>query len=117
MQNEICALFHVEIVPSQFDALRALVDTLVKATAGEPGAIGYEWVVNPDHTEVHIIERYRTECVLPHIEQTFAPYAAEFLKLAKIKQLTVYGDPTPEIRATLDGFGAVYLAPFAGFRR
>lgn len=66
---------------------------------------------------MHIIERYRTKGLLPHVEQTFAPFAERFLKLATIKKLFVYGDTTPEIRAKLDGFGAEYLTPFAGFSR
>lgn len=55
--------------------------------------------------------------VLPHIEETFAPYAAEFLSFAKIEALFVYGEPTPDIRSKLDAFGAIYLMPFGGFSR
>ena len=88
-----------------------------KASAKEPNTLTYEFVVNAGHTEVHIIERYRTEGVLPHAKQTFAPYADRFLKLAKVHRLYVYGETTPEIRKTLDGFGAIYLTPFAGFSR
>lgn len=45
------------------------------------------------------------------------PYAKEFLRLAKIDRLFVYGEPTAVVRAKLDGFGAIYLTPFAGFTR
>ncbi|MCL9981513.1 MAG: hypothetical protein NBV60_00005 [Erythrobacter sp.] len=55
--------------------------------------------------------------LLPHVEQTFSPYAERFLSLATIDQLFVYGNPTPEIREKLDSFGATYLAPFVGFTR
>ena len=77
----------------------------------------YEYVVNADRSVVHITERYRTNGLLPHVEQTFAPFAERFLKLATIKKLFVYGETTPEIRTTLDGFGAEYLTPFTGFTR
>jgi hypothetical protein len=73
--------------------------------------------VNANRTVVHIVERYRTQGLLPHVEETFTPFAKRFLELAKIDRLFVYGDTTPEIRAKLDGFGAVYLQPFAGFSR
>jgi len=117
MQNEIYTLYHLSIDPADFDAFSALAQTLVEATSREADATLYEFVVNADRTKAHIIERYRPEGLLPHIEQTFAPYAARFLELARIDHAFVYGDPTPEIRAKLDGFGAMYFSPLAGFSR
>jgi len=117
MQNEVYSLYHLSIDPVNFDAFKALVETIVEATSKEADTTTYEYVVNADHTVVHIIERYRTQGVLPHVEQTFSPFAEQFLSLATITKLYVYGDTTPEIRAKLDGFGAEYLTPFAGFSR
>ena len=117
MQNEIYSIYHLAIAPADFDAFEQLIQPIVAATREEPDTMIYEYVVNADHTVVHIIERYRTKGLLSHVEQTFAPFAERFLKLATMKKLFVYGDPTPEIRAKLDGFGAEYLTPFAGFSR
>lgn len=78
------------------------------ATAQEADTIAYEFLVNAEHTQVHIIERYRTQGLLPHVKNTFSPYAERFLALVKIDQLYVYGDTTPEIREVFDGFGALY---------
>ena len=117
MQNETYSVYHLSIVPSDFDAFKELIETIVAATRQEPDTTIYEYVVNADRTAVHIVERYRTQGVLPHVEQTFAPFAERFLKLATIEKLFVYGDTTPAIRAKLDGFGAEYFASFAGFSR
>jgi quinol monooxygenase YgiN len=117
MHNEIYSIYHLSIAPSDFDAFKELIQPIVAATREEPDTTIYEYVVNADHTAVHIVERYRTPGLLPHVEETFAPFAERFLKLAKIEKLFVYGDTTPAIRATLDGFGAEYLTPFAGFSR
>lgn len=117
MQGEIYTLYHCSIEPANFDAFKALINEIVEGTRKEPNTLTYELVVNADRTKVHIVERYRTESLLPHIERTFAPYAERFLKLAKIERLYVYGRTTPEIRAMLDGFGAEYLTPLAGFSR
>lgn len=117
MKNEIYTLYHCRIEPANFDVFKALIAEIVAATNQEPNTLAYEFVVNAERTEVHIIERYRTKGLLPHAKQTFAPYADRFLKLAKINRLYVYGETTPEIRKTLDGFGAIYLTPFAGFSR
>jgi quinol monooxygenase YgiN len=117
MQNEIYSLYHLTLDPSNFEPFRTLIEQIVEATSGEPDTTIYEYVTNADHTVVHIIERYRTQGLLPHVEQTFAPFAERFLALATIDKLYVYGETTPEIRAKLDGFGAEYLTPFAGFSR
>jgi quinol monooxygenase YgiN len=117
MKDEIYSIYHLSIVPANFDAFKALVEQIVEATSKEPDTTTYEYVVNADRTVVHIVERYRTQGLLPHVEQTFSPFAERFLELATIEKLYVYGDTTPEIRAKLDGFGAAYLTPFAGFSR
>jgi quinol monooxygenase YgiN len=117
MQDEIYSIYHLSIQPTDFDAFKSLVEQIVDATAKEPDTTAYEYVVNAERTVVHIVERYRTNGLLPHVEQTFTPFAQRFLELAKIEKLYVYGDTTPEIRAKLDGFGAEYLTPFAGFSR
>jgi hypothetical protein len=117
MQNEIYSIYHLSIAPSGFRAFEEFIQPIVAATREEPDTTIYEYVVNADDTVVHIVERYRTQGLLPHVEQTFTPFAERFLKLATIKKLFVYGDTTPAIRAKLDGFGAEYLTPFAGFSR
>jgi quinol monooxygenase YgiN len=117
MRNEVYSIYHLSVAPANFDAFEELVQGIVAATTKEDDTTIYEYVVNADHSVVHIIERYRTAGLLPHVEQTFTPFAKRFLELAKIEKLFVYGDTTPEIRAKLDGFGAAYLTPFAGFSR
>jgi hypothetical protein len=117
LQNEIFSIYHLSVAPTDFDAFEELVQRIVTATSKEADTTIYEYVVNADHTVVHIIERYRTAGLLPHVEQTFTPFAKRFLELAKIEKLFVYGDTTPAIRAKLDAFGAAYLTSFAGFSR
>jgi quinol monooxygenase YgiN len=117
MRGEIYTIYHLTIDPAKFDAFKALAAKIVEGSRGEPDTLAYEWLVSEDRTTAHIMERYRMAGLLPHVEQTFAPHAEEFLSLATIDKLYVYGDPTPEIRAKLDSFGATYLSPFDGFTR
>ena len=117
MQGEIYSIYHLSVEPRDFDTFTALVDQIVEATSREPDTIVYEYVVNADRTVIHIVERYRTQGLLPHVNETFTPFAERFLELVTIENLYVYGETTPEIRAKLDGFGAQYLTPFAGFSR
>jgi quinol monooxygenase YgiN len=117
MQDEIYSIYHLSLKPADYDAFKTLVEQIVDATSKEADTTTYEYVVNAERTVIHIVEKYRTQGLLPHVEQTFAPFAERFLDLVKIDKLYVYGDTTPEIRAKLDGFGAEYLTPFAGFSR
>jgi quinol monooxygenase YgiN len=117
MKDQIYSIYHLSIRPSDFDAFEALIRSIVAATSEEADTTIYEYVVNADRTLVHIVERYRTAGLLPHVEQTFTPFAERFLQLATIDKLFVYGDTTPAIRAKLDGFGAEYFTPLAGFSR
>jgi len=117
MQGEIYSVYHLSIEPSNFSAFEDLVATIVEATRAEADTLTYEYVASADRRTVHIVERYRAKGLLPHVHETFAPFAERFLALATIDKLFVYGEPTAEMRETLDGFGATYLAPFAGFTR
>ena len=117
MQNQIYSIYHLSISPSDLDEFEKLIQPIIAATHEESGTSIYEYVVNADRTVVHIIERYQTHALLPHVEETFTPFAERFLKLVKIDKLFVYGDTTPAIRAKLDGFGAEYFTPLAGFSK
>lgn len=117
MQDEIYSIFHLSIEPENFQAFKSLIGKIVSATKAEPDTLTYEYVVNTEHSQVQILEHYRTAGVLPHIEKTFAPFAAEFLSLAKIEKLFVYGATTPEIRVKLNEFGAQYFESLDGFAR
>lgn len=117
MNGELYSIYHMSIEPSNFPAFEALVAKIVEATRLEADTLTYEYVVNADKTAIHIIERYRIQGVLPHVEQTFSPFAETFLSLVTIENVFVYGDPTPEIRAKLDAFGATYFASMNGFTR
>lgn len=116
-QGDLYSIYHCAIEPGDFPAFEALVANIVAETAKEADTLTYEYVVNEARTEVHIVERYRIEGLLPHVQQTFAPFAEAFLALVRIEKLYVYGETTPEVRAVLDGFGAIYLTPFSGFTR
>ncbi|MCJ2038991.1 hypothetical protein MKK55_08495 [Methylobacterium sp. J-059] len=117
MTEETSCNYHLAIEPANFETFKGLIARIVAATREEPGTLGYEYSVNADQSAVHIVERYRTSALLGHVEKTFAPFAERFLELATIQGLYVYGTTTPEIRAKLDAFGAVYMTPFDGFTR
>lgn len=117
MTDHVSCLFTLALEPQKFPAFKALVQEIVTATQKEPGTLIYEYSVNADSTEAHILERYQAGAAVSHVDITFAPFAERFLSLARITRLVVYGQPDAEVRRRLDAFGAVYMEGFGGFCR
>jgi hypothetical protein len=66
----------------------------------------------------HVHERYAdSAAALVHLGNFGAKFAERFLQCFEPTDLYVYGEPSDEVRATLDGFGATYLETFGGFIR
>ena len=117
MSSYVSNLFTLALDPKDFPAFEALVSEIVAATQKEPDTLIYEYSINADRTEAHILERYRADAVVSHVDNTFAPFAERFLGLVKITSLVVYGNPDAEVRKRLDPFNAVYMESFDGFSR
>lgn len=117
MHPYISCLFTLAVKPKEFSEFKALIANVVEATEQEPGTLVYEYSVDESNSVVHILERYKADSVVSHVDTTFAPFGERFLQLCKITSLTVYGTPDVEIRKRLDPFGAVYMTPFDGFSR
>ncbi len=69
-------------------------------------------------TVCHIYERYAdSDAALVHLGNFGAKFAERFLECFEPTSLFVYGEPSDEARAALDGLGAVYLGTVGGFSR
>jgi len=102
----------------QVDAFRTLMHEMVESTKAEPGTQAYEWFLSADGSRCHINERYADSgAALAHLGTFGSQYMERFLACATPESLSVYGEPSDEARAVLDGFGAQYLGPFGGFSR
>lgn len=118
MSGTVAWVVEVTVEPGALDAFRALTEAMVEATKDEPGALVYERFVSDDGRAVHLYERYAdSAAALTHLRMFADRFSARFGALAERRRVSVYGDPSPELRASLDRIGAVYLAPFAGFSR
>ncbi|MBU4115495.1 MAG: hypothetical protein KKD09_19875 [Gammaproteobacteria bacterium] len=116
--KHITCVFHLAVEPDHLGELRTLINEIVEDVRQETSTLVYGYSANATHeSEVHIVELYQTDAVLPHINETFSPYTERFLGLAQIKKLYAYGETTADIRNKLDDFGAVYLAPLVGISK
>lgn len=117
MNNEIISVFKLNIERENLPAFKKLVEKIVNKTKEETGTLTYVYSIDEKQNSVHIVERYKENSLLSHIDFTFAPFAEEFLKLATITELTVYGNPNEVEKERLNKFGAIYLTPFDGFSK
>ena len=116
MDNEIS--WHVELLikPGQLDCFRVLTGEMVAVTKREPGALSYKRFISADGTTLHIYERYiDSAAALGHLQAFAKIFAERFEEMVERTRFTVFGNPSAELRAVLDGFNATYLKPFGDF--
>jgi quinol monooxygenase YgiN len=118
MTQAFSFVVHCKIQDGQLEALRELMGELVASAQSEPGTLIYEWFLGDGGTTCHVLERYAdSAAALLHVSKFGEQFAERFVALAPPTGVTVYGDPSPEVRGALDGFGATWLEPFGGFAR
>ncbi len=119
MSDAVSWVLELSVKDGQLDAFKALAQEMTAATqADEPGATHYEWFIDADGKTVHVYERYAdSAAIMVHLGAFGAKFAERFLACVDPTRLTVYGDPSAEVRDALAGFGAAYMTQFAGFAR
>jgi quinol monooxygenase YgiN len=112
--------WHVELAvrPDELEHFRALTSEMVAFTRREPGVLVYERFLSDDGRTVHVYERYTdSAAAVSHLRAFASEFGERFSKLVERKRFLVFGNPSRELRAILDGYGAIYCAPFDGFSR
>lgn len=119
MSDHVYWLLEVSVKPGEADNFKAVMGEMIEATqANEPDVLNYEWSFSADGATCHLYERYASSAAaLTHLQSFGANFAERFLAAVEPTRFTIYGDPSAEVRGVLDGFGAVYMTPSAGFVR
>jgi quinol monooxygenase YgiN len=118
MPNSISWNLQMSVREGRLGDARELMTEMVTGTRQEPGTIGYEWFMSGDGKTCHINERHAdSQAVMVHLGNFGSRYAERFLACFEPTSLSVYGEPSAEVRAGLDGFGAAYLGRLGGFTR
>jgi quinol monooxygenase YgiN len=118
MPNTISWNLQMSVRDGRLDEARNLMNEMVASTRKEPGAQGYEWFLSEDGKICHLNERYAdSEAAMAHLGNFGSKFADRFLACFEPTSLSVYGEPSAEARAALDGFGATYLGWLGGFNR
>lgn len=118
MSSTISWNLQMSVREGHLNDARELMNEMVAATREEPGAQGYEWFLSADGKSCHINERYAdSEAVIIHLSNFSSTFADRFLACFEPTSLSVYGEPSAQARAALDGLGAAYLGWLGGFNR
>ena len=118
MADTVSWILRLSVRESQMDSARNLMNEMVASTQQEPGAQLYEWFLSDDGKTCHIFERYDdSTAVMNHLGTFGSKFADRFLACFEPTGLDVYGAPSAEAKAALDGFGAKYLGWFGGWQR
>ena len=118
MSDTVSLNLQLAVREGQLNDARELMPEMVESTRDEAGTLGYEWFLDAGGTVCHVQERYAdSDAAMVHLGSFGAKFAERFLACFEPTALYVYGDPSDEVRAILDGFGAVYLGTFGGFSR
>lgn len=117
MSAEISWVFEAAVKPDALDKYSALAREITADNqADEPGQQILEWYINGQ--DVHIYERYQdSAAALTHVQRFLEHFAGRFLDMCTPTRMSVYGQPSDELKAAITGFNPTYLEPLAGHTR
>jgi quinol monooxygenase YgiN len=111
--NQISWHVVLAIKQNQLDNFQALTREMVDFTQTESGVLNYQRFASEDGKFVHGYERYAdSSAALLHLRNFATLFSERFSALVDRERFTVFGQPSHELRAELDRFGAIYLRLF-----
>ena len=116
MGNQISWHVVLAIKQDQLDDFQALTREMVEFTRTESSVLSYQRFASEDGKFVHGYERYAdSAAALAHLRNFTALFSERFSTLVDRSRFTVFGQPSHELQAVLDRFGAICLKPFGDF--
>jgi quinol monooxygenase YgiN len=109
----------LNIADGKLAEFQAIADEMVARTQAEPGALGYEFYLDPDQQQCRLIEIYsNSDAALAHCKgRVVQQLVPKLLGVSSLAGFSVYGDLTPEAADILTQAGAQLFKTWAGFNR
>jgi quinol monooxygenase YgiN len=99
------------------DQFETLTAEMVVATRTESGVLAYQRFISEDRQTVYVHERYKdSDAAVTHLVKFVATFGERYGRLIERKRFLVFGNPSDQLRAILDKYGATYHRPFGPFQ-
>lgn len=115
--KQVCLIVAGEINPGQEANFRAVCERLVELTRGEPGALNYEWSIAEDNRTFHIYERYADSEATKFHRANVGEMLKELYAVTTLKSLTLYGNPSDELKQLFAARHPLVMVPHDGFSK
>ena len=118
MSSAIVTDFQLSIKEGQVEAFKAFVNTMIEVTdANEPNTLVYEWFINEDGSECHLLETFRdSDAFMTHLGNVGHMFDTLF-QFATMTRAKIFGSPSNELQQSLDPLGVEYFGHFNGVTR
>ncbi len=110
--------FQLFIKEGKLEEFKSLVNTMVEITnLNEPNTLVYEYHINEDGTECHLLETFRnSDAFMVHLENVGHLFDRLF-ESATMRRAKIYGSPSVELQQALDQLSVEYFAYLNGIER
>ncbi|MBI5949872.1 MAG: antibiotic biosynthesis monooxygenase [Chloroflexi bacterium] len=110
MSGSLQFVVTMSLHPGKRDELAAVADAMQKVMREkDPGTLAQDWYVDEAGSECVIFEAYASsEALLAHMANV-SEQSARLVELGSITSVVALGDPSPDARAALAGWGAKIL--------
>jgi len=106
-----------EINPGQEATFRTICARLIELTQTEPGALNYEWSIAGDNRTFHIYERYADSEAAKFHRANVGEMLKQLYTVTTLKSLTLYGNPSDELKQLFAARHPLVMVPHNGFSR
>ena len=118
MSGYIVTDFQLSIKEGKLEDFKSIVNNMVGITElNEPNTLVYEYHINEDGTECHLLETFKdSDAFMIHLGTVSHMFGALF-ELATMTRAKIYGSPSAELKQALDPLGVEYFAHLNGIER
>ena len=119
MSDNVSCIAEVNIHDGQLENLKALMREMVDVIKrDEPGTLNFEYFIADDGKSFHAYERYAdSEAYMIHLRNFGQNFAERVMPNLAITKITLYGNPSDEVRAVFADNDPICIKLFAGVAR
>ena len=118
MSSCIVTDFQLSIKEGKLEEFKAFANTVIEVTnVNEPNTLVYEWYINEDGSECHLLETFKdSDAFIVHLG-TVGHMFDKLFESAVMIRAKIYGSPSTELQQALNPLGVEYFPHINGITR